>query len=168
MADFVRRYGSFVGCELPSPDADDYEELVQDNTKRLEKLCFIEIVGDPHQMDVASRARSELRRLLAEQIYNDAAAIFQRIPDADPEARDGADIWLAAVGAALFINYSRSLDDVVPERLSAEQKKWHQELALAMFKRARSGSRRLLGTRHAALHGALVEAERRTMLRIAQ
>ncbi len=119
-------------------------------------------------MDVASRARDELRRLLAEQVYNDSAAIFQRIPDADPEAQDGADIWLAAIGAALFINYSHCLDEVIPERLSEEQKKWHQELALAMFKRARSGSRRLLGTRHGALHGALVQAERRTMLRIAQ
>ncbi len=168
MADFVRRYGSFVGCELPSPDAEDYEVLVQSNTKTLERICFIEIAGDPHEMEVAAKARGELRRLLAEQIYNDAAALFQRLPDPDPEAQDGADIWLAAVGAALFINYSRSLDDVVPERLSAEQKKWHQELALAMFKRARTGSRRLLETRHAALHGALVEAERRTMLRIAQ
>jgi hypothetical protein len=168
MKAFVRQYGSFVGCDLPSRDAEDYEEFVELNTKKLEKTCFVELAGDPHQMEVAARARGDLRRLLAEQIYNDAAAIFQRLPDPDPEAQDGADIWLAAVGAALFVNYSLSLDDVVPDNMSMEQKKWHQELALAMFKRAREGSRRLLQTRHAALHGALVEAERRTMLRIAQ
>jgi len=169
MRPFVERYGGLVGVSLPDPDAESYELQLRNKTEELEKACYRKRRNDPYEWERTEPTRQRLLRFLAEQVYNDAAGLLNRLPgrgEADP---DGAAAWITSVAMGLMIVYSYSLDEIVPDGMRREQIQWHQQQAASAFDRALLESSRMLRRKeYDALIAALENAKVRTLKRIAR
>jgi hypothetical protein len=142
--EFVRRYGSFAGLPLGTAEASD-DKTVKLLAANLASSCA---PGSAAPAAGAEKARGELRRVLGEQIYNDAATLLERVPAEPPReaaARSAERDWLALVavkGAAL---YRYVIPDLLPTPLTPEQKEWQREQALPYFANARARASWFLG-----------------------
>jgi hypothetical protein len=86
----------------------------------------------------AQKARADLRRTLAEQVYNDAMALLARLPSTPSGPPAPEEVWLAKVAVKGATAYRYLIPDMLPDPLSAEQKAWQREQAFPVFTRARS------------------------------
>ncbi|MEE8106780.1 MAG: hypothetical protein V3T86_14705 [Planctomycetota bacterium] len=169
MREFVERYGGLIGVSLPDPAMDLYESQLRDRTEKLEKACYRKRRNDPYEWERTEPTRQRLLRFLAEQVYNDAAGLLDRLPDRREADPDGAAAWLTSVAMGLMIVFSHSLDEIVPDNMRREQIQWHQQQAASVFDRALSESSRMRRRQeYDALIGALAEARVRTLKRIAR
>jgi hypothetical protein len=136
--EFVRRYGSFAGLPLGAPEVGDYEKTLQLVAANLAESCA---PGSAAPGPAAGKARSELRRVLGEQIYNDAATLLERVPAEPPRdaaLRSAEQDWLARVAVRSATIYRYLIPDLLPTPLTAEQKEWQREQAVPFFLNARA------------------------------
>jgi hypothetical protein len=134
-ADFVREYGSFAGLQLASADSPDRDRIAKLAARSLEESCA---PGDPAPGKAAEAARAELRRTLAEQVYNDAISLVARMPPPPEGARAAEHVWLAKVAVKGATVYRYLIPDMLPVPLSGDQKAWQREQAFPVFKNARA------------------------------
>ena len=80
MREFVERYGGLIGVSLPDPAMDLYESQLRNRTEELEKDCYRKRRNDPYEWERTEPTRQRLLRFLAEQVYNDAAGLLDRLP----------------------------------------------------------------------------------------
>ncbi len=130
---FVRDYGSFAGLAVAEPGSPEHGKIVKLAAASLEACA----PGVAEPGESARKARANLRRTLAEQIYNDAASLLARLP-ATPQRSPGAEeVWLAKVAVKGATTYRHLIPDMLPDPLSAEQRAWQREQAFPLFARAR-------------------------------
>ncbi|MHC4957581.1 MAG: hypothetical protein ACYTGN_04335 [Planctomycetota bacterium] len=132
IGDYVAQYGSYVGLPLPHPAQWDYDKAVSQYAKRLKHMCFARLSGDPRAMERIHEGRTEVHRLLGEQVYNDAAALLMNIPDDGGADRE----FLEFLAVSSVIVYAEVFREVVPMQLSQAQKAWITEQAEPVFGRA--------------------------------
>jgi hypothetical protein len=136
---FVRDFGSFAGIAIAEPGAPEHERMARLAAKGLE-ACE---PGAAEPADAGRKARAQLRRALAEQIYNDAASLLARLPEPrgppPPE-----EVWLAKVAVKGVTAYRYLIPDMLPDPLSADQRAWQREQAFPLFVRARAVAGRFL------------------------
>ncbi len=134
--EFVREYGSFAGLPVAAPDAAEHDKMVKLAAANLEASCA---PGAAEPTTAAAKARAELLRTLAEQIYNDAAALLVRLSEPPPKGpRPADDVWLAKVAVRSVTVYRYLIPDMLPTPLSPDQKAWQREQAFPLFKNARA------------------------------
>ena len=130
--EYVQRYGRFVGIYLPSPSTVDFDKILARESRVIRQMCFAKVSGDPRAMERISEGRTEVHRLLAEQIYNDAAALLVQLPSDDsPESE-----WVNFVAASLILVYGEIFGELVPMDLRRDQKEWQLEQMVPVFDRA--------------------------------
>jgi hypothetical protein len=139
--EFVRSFGSFVGVQLPDPATPDYENMLRAAAARIRGSCFVEVPGDPREMEETHDQRTELHRAIGEQLYNDMAALLNALPD----RHDAVGEWLHLVAVNSFLTFSRLYHEVVPMSLSPAQKQWQLEQTDGMFQRSQAAAARLEG-----------------------
>jgi hypothetical protein len=134
---FVRHYGSLAGVDLPDPDAPGYPALLAQAVERVRGRC-VPYNDTERELARVGRGRAELRRLIGEQIYNEAAALLETLPGPNA-AREGViERWLAASCVGLFIVYGQLMPDLVPVQISQAQKDWLLEQAQPLYVRVRA------------------------------
>ncbi|MGQ0612603.1 MAG: hypothetical protein ACT4PV_02475 [Planctomycetaceae bacterium] len=179
---FLETHGRHLGLSLPLPGAPLRDELLASEVERLRAAWFPEVEGDPRGLQRSVAARRQLRRTLAEQLYDDAAALLHRLEAI--EGNDPVADWLAVVAASSLILYAHQMPDLLPEHLSEEQKQWLGEQAASAFRRTREAATRFASeeerkridqgerpdespeawpARRLALYAALVQAEAEAM-----
>ena len=124
-AEFVQMHGGFVGINLPPPGMPEYPDLV--------KLEAAKINGVKDQEEV----RRDLRRMVAEHVYNELASLLVTLPPPEPPRIRPAERWLAVVVVGLLIDYGYLIPDVLPMRLSQAQKTWQLEQILPVYRRGK-------------------------------
>jgi hypothetical protein len=130
---FVRDYGSFAGLAVAEPGSPEHGKMVQLAASGL--LACEPGVDEPTAG--GRKARANLRRTLAEQIYNDAAALLARLPATPQRPVPPEEAWLAKVAVKGATTYRYLIPDMLPDPLSADQKAWQREQAFPLFARAR-------------------------------
>ena len=140
--EFLEAYGSFIAVELPSRSNPNYDSILKYHATEMRERCFSRLDGDPRAMELGDRSRSHYRRLLGEQIYNDAASLLAGLPD--PEHDTAESRYLAAQSVSLFVVYAFVMPDLMAMRLSANQKQWKWELANSVFREVKETSSRFL------------------------
>ncbi len=138
---FVKSYGSFVAISLPDPVAPAYDQMLGTAVERLRAECFMEVAGDPREMENVHAQRAAMRRLVGEQVYNDTASLLVSLPEAASSETE----WLSFLGVTAFIAYGKIFHEIVPMSLGPRQKQWQLEQADGMIQRAKKTARRLAG-----------------------
>jgi len=170
--EFVPRWGYYVGINLPPPSSPHREKLAKLAVSRIRSSCF----GTAE----AERGRTELKRLVAEYIYNEAASLLVMLPPPNPGPGGEIERWLAGVAVGSFVTYSYLMPDILAFPLTAEQKQWQREQITPVYKRARAAAGHFLSAEerraiekgglrvkdirsnddaHRALYAALLRAE---------
>ena len=154
--EFVRQYGSFVAIVLPDPGIALYDEMVRRHAAQLRDLCFAEVSGDPREMEEVDNGRTDLHRLIGEQLYNDTVALLGALPtDRSTEAD-----WLRFTAVGSFVSFGYLFHEVVPMRLGAPEKEWQLEQSYGMFKRVKAVAQQLRGRpEYASIEKKLLNAE---------
>jgi hypothetical protein len=134
--EFVPRWGYYVGINLPPPTSVHREKLAKLAASRIRSSCF--------DTDQAEQGRTELRRLVAEYIYNEAASLLVMLPP--PRAGPTGEIerWLATVAVGSFVTYSYLMPDILAYPLTAAQKQWQREQITPVYERAKEASSHFL------------------------
>lgn len=143
VAAFVRHFGSLAGIQVPSPDAPGYDGMLAEAVTRLRGQC-LPYNDEPGEAERAARGRADIRRLIGEQIYNEAAALLSVLPPPNPRREGAVERWLAGGGIGLFIVYARVLPDLLPTRLSEAQKQWQLEQVQPLYLRVKAMGAHLL------------------------
>ena len=76
-------FGHEYGYALPRALERDYLEWLERYTRDLQRILFPPEPRSPRLLDARSKRLQEMRRLLAEQVYNDAAALKQTLAPPD-------------------------------------------------------------------------------------
>jgi len=130
--EFVTQWGYYVGINLPPPSSPHREKLAKLAASRIRSSCF-----DTAQ---AERGRTELRRLVAEYIYNEAASLLLMLPPPDTGPAGEIGRWLASVAIGSFVTYSYLMPDILAFPLTAAQKQWQREQITPVYARAREAA----------------------------
>lgn len=130
--EFVARWGYYVGINLPPETSPHREKLAKLAASRIRSSCF--------DTDEAERGRTELRRLIAEYIYNEAASLLVMLPPPSPGPGGEIERWLATVAVGSFVTYSYLMPDILAWPLTAEQKQWQREQIAPVYRRAREAA----------------------------
>jgi hypothetical protein len=130
---FVRDYGSFAGLAIAEPGSPEHDRMAKLAAAGLEACA----PGAAEPTEAARKARANLRRTLAEQVYNDAMALLARLPAAPAGPPSAEEIWLAKVAVKGVSTYRYLIPDMLPDPLSADQRAWQREQAYPVFVRAR-------------------------------
>ena len=162
VAEFVESYGSFVAIELPDPEAASYREVVGIHTAQLRELCFAAVAGDPRQMETVHEQRTDLHRLIGEQLYNDMAALLVALP----EDRSAESEWLRFAAISSYLSFGFLFHEVVPMRLGQAQKAWQLEQCDGLFQRTKAVRRRLRPSRRRPEYVTIPERLRDTQIEI--
>ncbi len=179
---YLAIHGRHLGLGLPPPGAPLRDEMLDTEAERLRESCFPDVEGDPRGLQRSVAARKKLRGALAEQLYDDAAALLHRLEGI--EGSDAVADWLALVAASALVIHAHQLPDLLPDHLSEEQKQWMGEQAASAFRKARAAAGRFVSeeerrrldqgerpdereaawpARRLALYAALVQAEAEAM-----
>jgi len=138
---FVARYGSFFAIQLPDPTAPAYREMLGTAIARLRADCFMEVSGDPIEMETVHKQRAAMRRIVGEQVYNDAASLLVTLPSGESAETE----WLGYVGVSTFVSYGKIFNEIVPMSLGPRQKQWQLEQADGLFRTVRKRAALLKG-----------------------
>jgi hypothetical protein len=130
--EFVPRWGYYVGINLPRPTNPSREKLAKLAVSRIRSSCF--------DTAEAERGRTELKRLVAEYIYNEAASLLVMLPPPNPAPGGEIDRWLATVAVGSFVTYSYLMPDILAYPLTAAQKQWQREQIMPVYKRAKEAA----------------------------
>lgn len=130
--EFVTQWGYYVGVNLPPESSPHRGKLIKLAASRIRSSCF--------DTDAAERGRTELRRLVAEYIYNEAASLLVMLPPPAQGASGEVASWLASVAVGSFVTYSYLMPDILAYDLTAEQKQWQREQITPVYKRAREAA----------------------------
>jgi hypothetical protein len=130
--EFVPEWGYYVGINLPLPTNPNREKLARLAASRIRSSCF----GTEH----AETGRTELKRLVAEYIYNEAASLLVMLPPPNPGPGGEIERWLATVAVGSFVTYSYLMPDILAYELTAEQKQWQREQITPVYARAREAA----------------------------
>jgi hypothetical protein len=130
--EFVPRWGYYVGINLPPPTNPNREKLIKLAVSRIRSSCF--------ETPEAEKGRTELRRLVAEYIYNEAASLLVMLPPPNPAPGGEIERWLAGVAVGSFVTYSYLMPDILAYPLTAEQKQWQREQIVPVYKRAKEAA----------------------------
>lgn len=163
--EFLERWGSFAGFALPRRTARDYLRYLGEHATDIRRVCFPPEPRSPVQLDARSQRFWELRRTLAEQVYNDSASLLESLRP----IRDGTnaeDRFFAIAASSLYITLSYLSEDLIPHvKIAPAQKQWMREQSLSTFDRARSIARHYItDARAAALENGLVPKSNSTPL----
>jgi hypothetical protein len=141
---FLEQYDSRIGLDLPPMSAEDHERELLRNAKDLERRCIPRLAGDPRALERVSAARDQLRRKVAEQIYNDGAALLLSLPRSESRFVPAEVQWLIALTASVFVVEGLKHGDVLPAPLDPQQKQWQLEQISSTFARVKREMGRLL------------------------
>ncbi len=141
VSEFVARYGSFFAIQLPDPVAPAYREMLGTAVGRLRAECFMEVSGDPIEMETVHKKRATMRRIVGEQVYNDAASLLVTLPSGESAEAE----WLGYVGVSTFVSYGKIFNEVVPMSLGPRQKQWQLEQADGLFQTVKKRAALLKG-----------------------
>jgi hypothetical protein len=130
--EFVPRWGYYVGINLPPPASPHREKLAKLAVSRIRSSCF--------DTDEAEKGRTELKRLVAEYIYNEAASLLVMLPPPNPSPGGEIERWLAGVAVGSFVTYSYLMPDILAYPLTAEQKQWQREQIVPVYARAKEAA----------------------------
>jgi hypothetical protein len=130
--EFVPRWGYYVGINLPPATSPHREKLAKLAASRIRSSCF--------DTTEAEKGRTELRRLVAEYIYNEAASLLVMLPPPNPGPAGEIERWLAGVAVGSFVTYSYLMPDILAYPLTAEQKQWQREQIVPVYKRAKEAA----------------------------
>jgi hypothetical protein len=142
--EFIVEFGSFLAIQLPPPDEPVRAELLADAAERLRGACFPVPEGGALEETRVERGRTELRRLAGELIYNEAAALFEVLPRSGASPSIAVEHWLASVALNLCVVYAYLMPDLLPVRLTEDQKEWQREHAIPVYENARRLNRTFL------------------------
>ncbi|MHC4548059.1 MAG: hypothetical protein ACYTEZ_04710 [Planctomycetota bacterium] len=131
--EFVAQYGSFVGVNLPPPDYPGHDKLFKLEVARIRSTCF-------SSAEETETSRADLRRLVGEVLYNEAASLLVNLPPPRRDAAGRVERWLATVAVGSFVAYGHIIPDLLPYRLTAEQKQWQREQIEPVYARAREAA----------------------------
>jgi hypothetical protein len=137
--EFLANYAGLVGIDLPERASPLYDPELHDHAIAFERSCRMEIEGDPRELERVSSHRRRYRAMLAEQIYNDAAALLVALPPLDGEEWE-IDEWYGVTVANLFSTCSIYVDDLLPHEINEEQKQWQREHAFSAFQRVKTAA----------------------------
>lgn len=158
IVDYLEEYGALVGYTLPLPHEKDYLNYLERYTLDLRAVLFAPEPRSPRQLEARIKRIGELRRSLAELVYNDAAALKSAMPrPGSPEAGWTTEFFSLAL-SSLYVTLSYLSDDLVPRvRMEEAQKQWLREQALSSYEAVRDLARHYLPPeRLAALETGLV------------
>lgn len=141
---FLEQYDTRVGIDLPPMSAEDHERELQTNARDLERRCIPRLAGDPRALERVDASRVLLRQKLAEQIYNDAAALLGSIPQSESRFVPAEVAWLIALTASVFVVEGLNHGDVLPAPLDPQQKQWQLEQISSAFAHVKLEMGRLL------------------------
>jgi len=146
---FVETYGNYVGYVLPrNKHSRDYGSVLEKHVLDLQQSCFPPRPWGPRKLERRARKLAEMRRLLAEQLYNDSATLLKRLRARTRERPDETDAYFAAALSGLYITLSLLGDDLVPRvRLEPAQKQWLREQTLSTYEAARRSADAYLSRR---------------------
>lgn len=161
--EYIQRYGSYFGVYLPRRSAPDYQKALVQQTSLVRKMCFARVAGDPRAMERIAEGRTEVHRLLAEQVYNDTGALLVYVPE-DGSAESE---WLGFVATSLVLVNSRLFRELVPMNLpKPNQKHWQIEQVEPVFRRAEEIIERLERSGRHAVYGQLPALLRDARIRV--
>lgn len=138
--EFVPKWGYYVGINLPPPTNPNREKLAKLAVSRIRSSCF----GTAE----AEKGRTELKRLVAEYIYNEAASLLVMLPPPNPRPGGEIERWLAFVAVGSFVTYSYLMPDILAYPLTAEQKQWQREQIVPVYERAKEAAGHFLSAAH--------------------
>jgi len=134
--EFIERWGSFIAVELPSRRNPEYQRTLDYHVRDMYERCFAQLDGDPRAMEEEDQSRMHYRRLLGEQIYNDAASLLANLP----EGHAAETRYLASQAVSLFVVYSFVMPDLMSMKLRDDQKQWKWEVANSIFREAKKAA----------------------------
>jgi len=139
LVEFVETYGNYVGYVLPhNKHSRDYVSTLEMHVLDLQKSCFPPRPWGPRKLERRARKIREMRRMLAEQMYNDSATLLKRLRERTREKPHETDAYFAATLSGLYITLSLLSDDLVPRvTMVPAQKQWIREQALSTYEAAR-------------------------------
>jgi len=140
IVEFVETYGDYVGYILPrNKHARDYVSTLEQHVLDLQGTCFPARPWGPRKLERRNRKIVDMRRLLAEQAYNDSATLLKRLRQRTRDKPHETDAFLAASLSGLYITLALLSDDLVPKvKLVPAQKQWLREQALSTYEAARA------------------------------
>ena len=142
VVEFLELYGPLVGYNLPRPQQRDYLKFLERYTLDLQRTLFAPEPRSPRQLEARTRRLQEMRRLLAEQVYNDSAALKQTLAPANERRLDATDRFFSMALSSLYVTISYLSDDLVPRvHMEESQKQWIREQALSTYEAVRALAR---------------------------
>ncbi len=137
LTQWVQKYGSFAGIDLPDADHENYQPLLERGVEQLRSRCFAVNGNDEREDARVERGRSGVRRLIGEQLYNEAASMLVVLKQPGTDTAAAPERWLATVAVGFFIVYARVIPDLLPAKLNREQKRWQRRQAMSVYDRCR-------------------------------
>jgi hypothetical protein len=164
VVEFLELYGVMVGYSMPRKYERDYLTHLERYTLDLNSVLFAPEPRSPRQLDARTRRILELRRILSELVYNDAAAFKESLRDPMEPSPDTTDAFFSMALSSLYVTLSYLSDDLVPRvRMEGAQKQWLREQALSTYEAVRDLARHYLQEdRMKALETGLLPANRAT------
>ena len=158
VVEFLEAYGDMAGYKLPRPHTKEYLAVLERYATDLHAVLFAKEPLSPRQLEARTRRLRELRRILAELVANDAAALMQHLRPAGVRDPDTGDVWFSMALSSLYVTLAFLSDDLVPRVAMEEaQKQWLREQALSTYENVRALARHYLPDgRLAALETGLV------------
>jgi len=151
LVEFLETYGDMAGYKLPRPEAKDYLAVLERYATDLHAVLFAPEPLSPLQLEARTRRLREIRRILAELVANDAAALMQAMRPADVRDATTGDMWFSMSLSSLYVSLSYLSDDLVPRVPMIEaQKQWLREQALSTYEAARALARHYLDEKRMA------------------
>jgi hypothetical protein len=145
IVDFLEQYGVMAGFELPRKHDRDYLNYLERQTFDLQAVLFAPEPRSPVQLEARTRRIQELRRILAELVYNDAAALKENLRDPDAKDLDATDVYFSMALSSLYVTLSYLSDDLIPRvRMIGAQKQWLWEQAQSSYEAVRGLARHYL------------------------
>jgi len=140
LVDFIEVYGDFVGYILPrNKHARDYGGVLEGYVLQLQRDLFPARPWGPRKLERRKRKITDMRRLLSEQVYNDAATLLKRLRARTREHPHETDAFFAATLSGLYITLALLSEDLVPRmKMEPAQKQWLREQALSTYEAARA------------------------------
>jgi len=139
--DFLETWGSLAGFPLPRRTARDYLRYLEQHALDLRRVCFPPEPRSPVQLDARTQRFWEMRRTLAEQVYNDTAALLETLHPVK-EGTNAEDRFFAMAVSSLYITISYLSEDLIPHvEIAPAQKQWMREQSLSTYDIAREIAR---------------------------
>ena len=123
---FIEEYGSFVrlGSSARNPH---YEAEVERAVATVRQVCFSE------SEEQRAYHRGEMRRLIGEQLSDEAAALLTLLPEPGETAIGAPERWLATVAVGCLVLQGWLMEDMLPFDLSDEEKIRRREETGSLF-----------------------------------